>query len=90
MQRPTRCREFADHLGRTGGHFREVHHDVADPRIHEVRQVLPQFEEDLKAYLPADHDQCMIVFQLHQSDGRPGRGRGGHSERGCGWWSGSA
>ena len=85
MQRPTR-REFDDHLGRTGGHFREVHHDVADPRIHEVRQLLSQAEEELNAYLPADHDECMIVSQLTQHDGRPGRGHGGHIERGCGWW----
>lgn len=75
--------------GGTGGHFREVHHDVADPRLHEARQVLAHAAEELHAYLPADHDQCMIVSQLTQRDRRPGRSHVDHIDRECGRRSGS-
>ena len=35
--------------GGTGGHFREVYHDVADPRLHQARQVLAHAAEELHA-----------------------------------------
>jgi hypothetical protein len=87
---PTCGSQFAHHLGRTGGHFCEIYHDVSGPRLQEARQVLAHAAKELHAYLPADHDQCMIVSQLTRHDGWLGRGRLGHPEWGCGRRSGSA